>query len=167
MLYRELEQGPAVLPPEGLDILRQVAADAERWAAALRDPLGPLREQGIEFPAGTALELYEAAWDPADTTFHLAHSFPRQGDVIRREEYELVLDRGPCPPGMRPVRRLVPVEVCIRWGYVVGPPVWVPVAENSPYGRWERPVEKYCLAWYTEHVWVESCEFPELAVGLA
>ena len=70
-------------------------------------------------------------------------------------------------PSADSVTRLVPVEVCIKWGYVVGPPVWVPVAENSPYGRWERPVEKYCLAWYTEHVWVESCEFPELTVVLA
>lgn len=157
MEHVESERRPAAVSPVMIDVLREVAADEARWQAAMRDPFAVLGEHGLLLPAGTTLELYEAAWNPAQTTFRAP-----SGDVISTGEPEFRPYTGPCPPGMLPVRRLQRVDVCVKWGYVFGPPEWVPVSENSPYGKWVRPAEKVCLQSVREFVWVERCEFPEL-----
>lgn len=142
------------LSAEAIAVLREAASSDAVWAEVLTKPIEFLDAHGIGFPAHHTLELYEVDGNAAAPGASAASTLlaAPNGFVVRPAFGERT-----CPPGSIPVRILQTTTECIKWGVYAGPPEWVPVSENSPYGRWTRPVQQICLQSMTISQWVPEC----------
>jgi hypothetical protein len=142
------------LSAEAIAALREAASSDTSWAEVLTQPIEFLGTRGIEFPARHTLELYEVdqnAAAPGASVGNTLLAAPNNFGV------RPAFGERTCPPGSIPVRILQTTTECIKWGVYAGPPEWVPVSENSPYGRWTRPVQQICLQSITISQWVPEC----------
>lgn len=145
---------------QALLVLRAAAKKPEQWHEAMRDPMAFLKRSGIRLPDGYTVELYEAAFDPKNTTYHENELTYRHKNATSRNF--LPSSGGPyipyqCPAGTRPVETEEETETCIKWGGVSGPLEWVPVEEGSRYGHWERSRMLVCVQWLKVKTKVIKC----------